>query len=294
MKKLIKASTDLTGQSVQQTEDYCVNYIFNCFNRYLSQESQHDYNYEITNRLLSDIDEKAYGLLSRYHLTVKMNSRDEQGWLLISAEISFVTANNQFVTFMSGIVTAYPDNQERNNIRYKSSKNNTHYLSSYREYTLEEIEKQWKEEGVFCDSIEELLPYEDLSKIFAKAEYKYTQIRMKKKSDESWKSLRSELKKQIYEGQDPLYEETQAGMSLLNICTEVEDELDLFVEPSVQGGYGKIFIYNKTSGDRLPDSESEGIDFNEFNIKILKEAEKSTTENKFKSWYKSYLKALIK
>ncbi len=114
MKKLIRASTDLTGQSVQQTEDSCVNYILNCFNRYLSQESQYDYNYEITNKLSSDDEE--YGLLSEHYLTVRMSSRDEQGWLLIRAEIHFVTANSKFVTFMFGAVNAYPDNQERNNL----------------------------------------------------------------------------------------------------------------------------------------------------------------------------------
>ncbi len=107
-------------------------------------------------------------------------------------------------------------------------------------------------------------------------------------SSDSWASLKRNLKSDTEDGVDPLYEQTEAGEQLQNICTAVEDKLGIWLEPSIQGGMGGIWFYSK-------DDEilAENYDYETYNEEVIGLATESKTQKEFQSRYKQYLQDIL-
>lgn len=105
-----------------------------------------------------------------------------------------------------------------------------------------------------------------------------------------WKSLIQSLQSDYASGvRDPLYEMTDAGENLREICQSVEDRLGLCLIPSIQGGRGGIWIYN-TEDDSLL---AEDIDYADFNLDTLDMAASSSSKKEFIAKYTEYLQSLV-
>ena len=57
-----------------------------------------------------------------------------------------------------------------------------------------------------------------------------------------WKDVLEQLEYEC-EDCDPLYEGTEAGEYINGLCGEVFNKMDIYVEPSIQGGMGGVWIY---------------------------------------------------
>ena len=100
-----------------------------------------------------------------------------------------------------------------------------------------------------------------------------------------WSSIIKGVQNDIESGfDDPLYELTEAGEAITNICYEVEEKLNLYLEPSVQAGSGGIWIYDE-DGTTL----AEGIDYAGFNKDVIDMAIESRSKKEFVAKYKEYL-----
>jgi len=71
--------------------------------------------------------------------------------------------------------------------------------------------------------------------------------------------------------------------------SQVEDKLGVWLEPSIQGGMGEIWIYSNDDDSTL----AEDIDYQGFNETVLDAAYSSKNKTEFMKWYKSYLESLI-
>ena len=71
----------------------------------------------------------------------------------------------------------------------------------------------------------------------------------------------------------------------------VSKELQIFLEPSVQGGMGEMFIYDESGEDRF---ESFDVDFQDWNEREIQMAVDSKDEVEYKAKFKSYVENLIK
>lgn len=104
-----------------------------------------------------------------------------------------------------------------------------------------------------------------------------------------WGDLISNLNNDLDEDIDPIYEQTEAGKILENVCLEVEDSMNLYVEPSIQGGVGGVWIYDNTDNSTLV----EDYDYESFNSRVIDIALSSTNKSNFKQKYKKYLQNMI-
>ena len=104
----------------------------------------------------------------------------------------------------------------------------------------------------------------------------------------SWKSILSQINEEIEEI-DPLYEQTEAGSYILSLCEEVEESLNYYVEPSVQGGMGGVWIYDEANDNNVI---VENYDFEDFDNEIIDLALNSKNKTDFKKKYKEYLLSL--
>lgn len=109
-----------------------------------------------------------------------------------------------------------------------------------------------------------------------------------KPARKNWTSIIEQLEADCEEG-DPLYEQTNAGDYINSMCMEVEDKLGVWLEPSVQGGQGGIWIYENGTNETL----AEDIDYASFNDAILDIAFDSKNMTQFKNAYRNYLKHLL-
>lgn len=106
-----------------------------------------------------------------------------------------------------------------------------------------------------------------------------------------WSELLEELENDL-DWCDPLYEGTAAGETLEGLMFEVEKELDLYLEPSIQGGHGGIWInqgYEHADGECL----AEGIDYEGFNSDCCDIAFESNSPEEFQDGYRRFLQSLI-
>lgn len=71
--------------------------------------------------------------------------------------------------------------------------------------------------------------------------------------------------------------------------TEVDDNLQIFQEPSVQGGMGSMFIYDESDEDRFEPIE---IDFSDWCNEEITMAIDSKNAQEYKAKYKAYIKKL--
>lgn len=90
--------------------------------------------------------------------------------------------------------------------------------------------------------------------------------------------------------QDSLYEQDEFGEKLTDICQVVEDKLGYYVEPSIQGRQGGVWIYDNDTNEILVD----GYDYETFNDEIIDIAINSSSKKEFMTKYKNYLKGLTK
>lgn len=104
-----------------------------------------------------------------------------------------------------------------------------------------------------------------------------------------WDDLISQLNDDLDENVDPIYEQTESGRTLENVCLEVEDSMNLYVEPSIQGGVGGVWIYDNTDNSTLV----EDYDYELFNSGIIDIALSSNNKSNFKQKYKEYLQNMI-
>lgn len=88
---------------------------------------------------------------------------------------------------------------------------------------------------------------------------------------------------------DPLYEETESGSKIQDTCGDVESDMGVWLEPSIQGGQGGIWIYN-TDDEYL----AGGIDYAGFNSDVIDMVLTSSSEEDFKREYRQYLEKQIK
>lgn len=110
-----------------------------------------------------------------------------------------------------------------------------------------------------------------------------------KSSRPKWSSIVSKLSKDVDEVGDPLYEQTDAGSYIESLCGEVEKNLNYYVEPSIQGGSGGVWIYDEGNDNEVV---VEDYDFETFDSEIIDMALNSKNATDFKNNYKHYLLTL--
>lgn len=104
-----------------------------------------------------------------------------------------------------------------------------------------------------------------------------------------WMSLMNKLQSELEEGIDPLYEQTSVGEELDTVCRSVEDKLGVYLEPSIQGGFGGIWIYSKEDDSTLV----ENYDYQDYNDEVINIALNSKTKREFQTNYKQFLQSII-
>lgn len=101
----------------------------------------------------------------------------------------------------------------------------------------------------------------------------------------NWGTIKKRLQSDLENGYDPLYERTEVGECINDICAEVESELGIWLEPSIQGGVGGIYIYSNSDDQCI----AENIDYESFNEAVVDLALVSTSKQNFKIKYRSFL-----
>ncbi len=122
---------------------------------------------------------------------------------------------------------------------------------------------------------------DQMKKIREKLEGKKPQKPQKSKRDK-WKSIVSQLEKEAEYGTDSFYELTSAGDYVTGLCQEVEGKLDIFAEPSIQGGRGSIDFSHDEWG-------STSMDYQSFNDCVYEMAVESENQTEFKNRYEDFL-----
>ncbi len=69
----------------------------------------------------------------------------------------------------------------------------------------------------------------------------------------------------------------------------IEDKLGIYVEPSVQGGYGVVNIYSKDTSELY----ASDLDYGDFCEEVMNTAISSKNESEFSARYKSMLNQYI-
>lgn len=105
----------------------------------------------------------------------------------------------------------------------------------------------------------------------------------------TWAYIVKELIDEFEYGGDPLYEDTEAGEYILEICHTVEEKSGVWLEPSVQAGSGIIDINDSETDETL-----STVDFQEFDLEVAGLASESKNKTEFSKKYKKYLESLIK
>lgn len=98
----------------------------------------------------------------------------------------------------------------------------------------------------------------------------------------SWKKVKDSIKQSLDDGIDPFYEETDAAMYVETIMQKVEEQEDIFLEPSIQAGRGGMFFYH---GDKQTGEQ----DYQEFNQTIAEMVLDCSGPKEFSSYYSSML-----
>ncbi len=104
-----------------------------------------------------------------------------------------------------------------------------------------------------------------------------------------WQNMIDKIQSEGEDGIDSLYEQTEAGEYIENLQEQVENKLGVWLEPSIQGGQGGIWIRSNKDDSTL----AEDIDYEGFNEDVLDTACESKNKTEFMNWYKSYLESLI-
>lgn len=66
-----------------------------------------------------------------------------------------------------------------------------------------------------------------------------------------FESFKQKLQSNVANGIDPIYEQTYAGEIVEDLARMVEEEMHLYVEPSIQAGFGGVWIYDNNTHKTL-------------------------------------------
>lgn len=105
----------------------------------------------------------------------------------------------------------------------------------------------------------------------------------------TWEDVQNSLQSDFESGIDPIYRQTDAGSYIEGLCQDVESEMGVWLEPSIQAGNGGIWIYSSDDGRCI----AEDIDYAGFNDTCIDLALRVNSEEEFKSAYRNYLKTQI-
>ncbi len=108
-------------------------------------------------------------------------------------------------------------------------------------------------------------------------------------SVDDWANLIEQLKADLNEDEetDPIYEQTEGGVMLTEVCEEVEEKMGIWLEQSIQFGFGEMAIFNED------DDLVASCDYQSFNSTVINLALKSKSESSFKKQYKNFLLSLM-
>lgn len=108
-------------------------------------------------------------------------------------------------------------------------------------------------------------------------------------SVDDWANLIEQLKADLNEDEetDPIYEQTEGGVMLTEVCEEVEEKMGIWLEQSIQFGFGEMAIFNED------DDLVASCDYQSFNSTVINLALKSKSESSFKKQYKNFLLFLM-
>lgn len=106
-------------------------------------------------------------------------------------------------------------------------------------------------------------------------------------SVDDWSMLVEGLQNELDRYRDPIDLQTKYGSLLIGICEEVEEELGVWLEPSIQLGYGGLLVFD--ANDKVVAS----CDYGNFNSDVIDLALTSDSESSFKKQYKDFLHFLM-
>lgn len=101
-------------------------------------------------------------------------------------------------------------------------------------------------------------------------------------------SMKEQLNSEWRTGLDPLDERTDAGEYVIDLSLEVEKDLGIFSEPSIQGGFGGVWLYNESYHKLAAD-----VDYQDFNETLINCVLSSSNEQEAKNKMKKYYEKLI-
>lgn len=105
----------------------------------------------------------------------------------------------------------------------------------------------------------------------------------------SWPKLISQLRNEAEDGVDSLYEQTSAGDEITSLCTDVENKLGIWLEPSIQGGQGGIWFYSSEDDSTL----ASDYDYQTYNDNVISIALDSKNVTEFRNKYKSFVQSIL-
>lgn len=108
-------------------------------------------------------------------------------------------------------------------------------------------------------------------------------------STTDWSAIQEQLSADYEDYNDPFYEMTSATDYIDGLCKAVESAMNLFIEPSIQGGSGGVWIMKADTGDELVSN----YDYTTFNDAIGDIVFEVSSAEEFKRRYREYLERLI-
>ena len=106
-------------------------------------------------------------------------------------------------------------------------------------------------------------------------------------SVDDWDTVIDGLQDELDWCSDPIDEQTEYGSLLIGICEEVEKELGVWLEPSIQLGQGGLLVFD------ADDNVVADYDYADFNSAVIDLALSADSESEFKKEYKDYLHYLM-
>ena len=106
-------------------------------------------------------------------------------------------------------------------------------------------------------------------------------------SVDDWDTVIDGLQDELDQYSDPIDEQTEYGSLLIGICEEVEKELGVWLEPSIQLGQGGLLVYDADN------NVVADYDYADFNSAVIDFALSADSESEFKKEYKDFLRYLM-
>lgn len=268
MKKLIRCSADLSNRSESSVYEYCDKYMQTYFEKYcpcaIKSVDSDTFNYATLST-----GENEYCVLNLFVETDKFH---------VIMNIYGIFRDNKFVGFSCAEIDP-PDYLHTERTRFGPGR----FSKIMNEYAYRDIKESGVDKYVYT-SLEDMLPYSKLDIVFERYQILYDREFVNKLSRTNWKSLVKHLTRDDY---DP-DEQDEYTEFLDGVCLSVEEKMGLYVEPSVQGGQGGVWIYDKDTNETLV----ENHDYETFNEEIIDLAINSSSKKEFITKYKNYLEGL--